>query len=579
MDYTIKIGGEAGQGIQTIGDTLARVFARSGYHVFTHQDYESRIRGGHNFFQIRVSDKPISASRENLDILLAFDRASISEHLKEIKEDGQLVYDSSILGSIEQKSNYHKINIFDIPFTKIAIENGGNKVMSNTVAIGATLGMLKMELELLNNIIKDTFKKKGEGIIQANINTAKAGYEYAIMNCLTCRFIPANTSKPKMILNTIEAIGLSAIASGCKFYSAYPMTPSTGIMNFLADKEKEYGIIVEQAEDEISAINMALGASFAGVRAMTGTADGGFALMVEGLSLSAMTETPIVICIGQRPAPATGLPTRTEQGSLLFVINSAHGEFPRIVFAPGNPEQAIYLTNKAFELSEKYQIPVFIMFDQYLADSSWTYEKIDLNKIQYIDYRIRKTELMNLKEYKRHKITETGVSPLGIPGESIHLIVTDSDEHNEEGHLVEDPETRIKMVQKRLFKKLPLIKQEIAAPLFYGNPEPDIILTGWGSTYGIIKEVVDTLSNQYKIAMLHFSEVYPLPDLNKFNYVSLLVNTKLSICIEQNATSQFARLLRAETGYEFKTKINKYDGRPFTVEKLIGEIDGRIRRF
>lgn len=579
MDYTIKIGGEAGQGIQTIGDTLARVFSRSGYHVFTHQDYESRIRGGHNFFQIRVSDKPISASRENLDILIALDKASISEHLKEVKEQGQLVYDSSILGIIDHKSNNYKINILDIPFTKLAIENGGNKIMSNTVAIGAILGMLRMDIELLNNLIKDTFKKKGYDIIQANINSAKAGYDFAVRNCLTCRFVPADTSKPKMLLNTIEAIGLGAIASGCKFYSAYPMTPSTGIMNFLADKEKEYGIIVEQAEDEISAINMALGASFAGVRSMTGTADGGFALMVEGLSLSAMTETPIVICIGQRPAPATGLPTRTEQSSLLFVINSAHGEFPRVVFAPGNPEQAIYLTNKAFELSEKYQVPVFIMFDQYLADSSWTYENINLSNIIYNDYRLRNTQLKNLKEYKRHEITETGVSPLGIPGESIHLIITDSDEHNEEGHIIEDAETRIKMVQKRLFRKLPLIKQEIEAPLFYGNTEPEIILTGWGSTYGIIKEVVDTLSTQYKIAMLHFSEVYPLPELNKFNYISILDKSKFAICIEQNATSQFAKLLRTETGYEFKIKINKYDGRPFTVERLLGELDGRIRRF
>lgn len=569
MDYTIKIGGEAGQGIQTVGDTLARVFSRSGYHTFTHQDYESRVRGGHNYFQVRVSDKPVMASKEDIDILIAFDIESISEHAKEVKEQGQIVYDSSTIGKLE---NISSINTLDIPFTKLAIEHGGDKIMANTVAVGAIIGMLKMKLDILENIIKDTFKKKGESIIQANINAARGGYDFAVKNCLTCRFIPADTSKTKMLLNTVEAIGFGAIASGCKFYAAYPMTPSTGIMNYLANKEKEYGIIVEQAEDEIAAINMAIGASFAGVRAMTGSADGGFALMIEGLSLAAMTETPIVICIGQRPAPATGLPTRTEQGSLLFVINAGHGEFPRIVFAPGNPEQALYLTNKAFDLAEKYQIPVFIMFDQYLADSEWTYENLDLNRIKYQDYRIRGETLKSLSNYKRHAFTPDGISPLGIPGDSHHLIVTDSDEHNEEGHLIEDADTRIKMVEKRLYKKLPLIKQEISAPVFYGSENPDIILTGWGSTYGIIKEAIDILSKEHKIAMLHFSEVYPLPVRDKFDYVSVLMNAKISICIEQNALSQFAKLLRTETGFEFTSKINKYDGRPFTVEQLVKKI-------
>ncbi len=577
MDYTIKIGGEAGQGIQTVGDTLARVFSRSGYHVFTHQDYESRVRGGHNFFQIRVSDMPVMASREDIDILIAFDMESISEHAKEIKEQGQIVYDSSTLGKFKLEANISQVNTLDIPFTQLAIEHGGSKIMANTVATGAILGMLKMKLDILENIIKDTFKKKGQDIIKANINAARAGYDFAIKNCLTCRFVPADTSKAKMLLNTVEAIGFGAIASGCKFYAAYPMTPSTGIMNYLADKEKEYGIIVEQAEDEIAAINMALGASFAGVRAMTGSADGGFALMIEGLSLAAMTETPIVICIGQRPAPATGLPTRTEQGSLLFVINAAHGEFPRVVFAPGNPEQALYLTNKAFDLAEKYQIPVFIMFDQYLSDAQWTYETFDLSKLKYHDYRIRGEALKNLGDYKRHAYTSTGVSPLGIPGDSRHLIITDSDEHNEEGHLIEDSETRVKMVQKRLHQKLPFIKQEISPPVLYGNENPDIVLSGWGSTYGIMKEAVDTLSKEHKLAMLHFSEIYPMPGTDNFDYISVLKNAKLSICIEQNATGQFAKLIRTETGFEFNSKINKYDGRPFTVDLLVKQINEKTK--
>jgi 2-oxoglutarate ferredoxin oxidoreductase subunit alpha len=573
MDYSIKIGGEAGQGIQTIGDTLARVFSRAGYHVFTRQDNESRIRGGHNFFQVRLSDIPVTASREKIDIIVALDKESISFHENELSEKGLIIYDSSAL-----KENHSKPHFFDIPFANLAIEHGGNKIMANTVATGAVLGMLRLSPDILTGIIESAFKKKGEDIIKSNIQSAKAGYDFALNHCAQCSFFPAPFSGPKMLIAGSEAIALGAIASGCKFYSAYPMTPSTGIMNYLADKEKEYGIVVEQAEDEIAAINMALGASFAGVRAMTGTAGGGFALMVEGLSLAGMTETPIVIGLGQRPAPATGLPTKTEQSDLLFAVHAAHGEFPRAIFAPATPEQAFYLTNKAFDIAEKYQIPVFVIFDQYLADSGWTFEGFDLSRTVFKDYRIRTGELEKLVDYKRHAFTDTGVSPLGIPGDSRHLIVTDSDEHDEAGHITEDAETRIKMVRKRLFKKLPLIREEIAQPFFYGNSHPEIVIVGWGSTFGVMKEVVDILSGSKNIALLHFTEIYPFPLPEKFDYLKILNGSKLSVCVENNATGQFACLMRAEIGYEFKTRINKYDGRPFTVEGLLGELDAHIGR-
>ncbi|MEK7851872.1 MAG: 2-oxoacid:acceptor oxidoreductase subunit alpha, partial [Deltaproteobacteria bacterium] len=364
---------------------------------------------------------------------------------------------------------------------------------------------------------------------------------------------------------------------GCKFYSAYPMTPSTGIMNYIAGKEQEYGIIVEQAEDEIAAINMALGASFAGVRAMTGTAGGGFALMVEGLSLAAMTETPVVIALGQRPAPATGLPTRTEQADLSFALYTSHGEFPRIVFAPGTPEQAFHLTNKAFDLAEKYQIPAIVIFDQYLADTQWTYEGFDLERIRYSDYRLSGEALQRLPEYKRYAFTESGVSPLAVPGDSRHLVVADSDEHDEEGHLIEDAETRVKMMDKRLFKKLPLIVSEIEPPVLYGNSSPETVVVGWGSNYGLMKEAVDMLSKEKSIAMLHFSEVYPFPSTDRFDFLGILKNAKTAICIENNATGQFARLMRAETGYEFKNRINRYDGRPFLLEELVEKIKEAIQ--
>jgi 2-oxoglutarate ferredoxin oxidoreductase subunit alpha len=310
---------------------------------------------------------------------------------------------------------------------------------------------------------------------------------------------------------------------------------------------------------------------------MTGTSGGGFALMVEGLSLAGMTETPLVIALAQRPGPATGLPTRTEQGDLQFALYSGHGEFPRVIFAPGTPEQAFYLTNRAFGISEKYQITVIIMTDQYLADSEWTFDNFDLSMIHYSDQRLRGEALHDLPKYNRHSFTETGVTPMGVPGDSTHLVVTDSDEHDEEGHIIEDAETRIRMVEKRLFKKMPHIREEIRPPELYGDESPDIVLAGWGSTYGLLREAVDVLSKDKKAAMLHFSEVYPLPETEKFDYLGVLKNAAAAICIENNATAQFARLFKTETGYDFTYTINRYDGRPFTLDGLLGELDAYVK--
>jgi 2-oxoglutarate ferredoxin oxidoreductase subunit alpha len=434
--------------------------------------------------------------------------------------------------------------------------------------------MLGMNPDTFIEVLKETLGKKSEGVINANEKAAFAGMDYARTNCLNCDFSIAAPAPKKMLMGVNEAVGLGAIASGCKFYSAYPMTPSTGIMTYIAGKAKEYGIIVEQAEDEIAAINMALGASFAGVRAMTGSSGGGFALMVEGLSLAAMTETPIVIALAQRPAPATGLPTRTEQADLLFALYSGHGEFPRVIFAPGTPEQAFYLTNRAFEISQKYQIPVFILIDQYLSDAQWTYSNLDPDRLIYNDYRLRGDAFAALPEYKRHVITESGVSPFGVPGEARHVVVTDSDEHDEDGHLTEDGETRTQMVIKRLFQKLLYIRREMTPPSLYGSEKPEIIIAGWGSTYGVMKDAVDVLSKDKKIAMLHFSEVYPFPD--EETWLETLRKARLSICVENNATGQFAGLVRVETGYVFDTIVNRYDGRPFLTEELIGELNACI---
>jgi 2-oxoglutarate ferredoxin oxidoreductase subunit alpha len=573
MDYTIKIGGAAGQGIQTIGESLSKVFSRSGYHLFSHQDYESRVRGGHNFFQIRFSDQRVYCSRAPVDILVALDSETIPRHGEELSEIGNAVYDGASL-----EKHYDDPRFVNVPFKDIAVEQGGDAIMANTVATGAVLGMLGMDIGVLTDVLKDTLGAKHADLLNGNEKAAKAEHEFASMGCPRCSFsLPVN-GEGNMVIEGNQAIGLAAVASGCKFYAAYPMTPSTGILNFMAGHASDHGLVVEQAEDEISAINMALGASFAGVRAMTGTSGGGFALMVEGLSLAGMTETPVVMVLAQRPGPATGLPTRTEQADLLYALFAAHGEFPRVVFAPGNPEQAFRLINKAFDLTEKYQVPAIILTDQLFADSQWSLDGVHLDMFKYTDYRVRGDDFKALSEYRRHSLTGSGVSPLAVPGDAEHLVVTDSDEHDEDGHIIEDAETRGKMVEKRYVKKMPSIRQEIEPPLIYGGEMPEIVLVGWGSNYGVMREAVDSLSSRAKMGMVHFSELYPFPPTDESDFMKVIRDAKLAICVENNVSGRFAWLTRAETGFEFKAQINKYDGRPFLLEELVEEIDGHIRR-
>lgn len=572
MDYTLVVGGEAGQGIQTIGGTLAKVFSRAGYHVFTYQDYESRVRGGHNFYAIRISQEPVMSPRQGIDVLIALDRESMERHSGELNAGGAVILDADTL-----QAGYEGEAFLDIPLERIAVEEGGNKVMSNAVAIGAALGALGLPEKPLPGALEWALHGKGRDVVEGNVRAAEAGYRHGAKACAKCGFKLGKPGKAKMLIAGNDAVGLGALASGCRFYAAYPMTPSTGIMNYLAARSGDYGIVVEQAEDEIAAINMVLGASYAGVRSMTGTSGGGFSLMVEGLSLAAMTETPVVIVLAQRPGPATGFPTRTEQGELLFALHAAHGEFPRVVFAPGDPRQAFLLTCKAFDLAERYQIPCIIMTDQHLADSEWTYDEFDPDCVPYAEHRLRGDNLREASGYKRFAFTPSGVSPLAVPGASRHLVVADSDEHDEEGHIVEDALTRTRMVEKRLILKSPALRDAVAPPLRYGSENPEVVIAGWGSTYGCMRETVDRLSPDMKIAMLHFSEICPFPDAGRYGFMKALENARFTVCVENNAGGQFRRLVRAETGFEFGAGLNRYDGRPFTVDDVQGGLHDLIR--
>lgn len=551
-DLSIVLCGEAGQGIQTVEKFLTRALKFDGFNVFATKEYMSRVRGGFNSTEIRVSSKNVRAFVDRIDILVTLKKGAI-QHLKQrVKED------TIILGEASNVDDGYEF--IEIPFTKIATEIG-DKIFSNTIAVGALSAIVGASFETLQRYIEEFFLKKGKEIVDKNVEAAKKGFEIGealVKNGKIKIDIKKDPrAKDDLILDGASAIGLGAIAGGCNFISSYPMTPSTGVLTFLAEHAKEFGIVAEQAEDEISAVNMAIGAWYAGARAMVTTAGGGFALMVEGVSLAGMIESPLVINLGQRPAPATGLPTRTEQGDLLFALHSGHGEFPKILLAPGTLEDAFYLTQKAFYFADKFQVPVIILSDQYLVDSYYNVKGLELPKAQP-----QKFVIETAKDYKRYTFVESGISPRGIPGGE-GLVDVDSDEHDESGHITEDLDLRTRMVEKRL-KKFNAINSEIIPPEFFGSQNYETLVVGWGSTYPIIKEAIENL-NDKRMAFLHFKQVYPIhSDAKKY-----LQSAKRKIIVENNATSQFGQLIKLETGMDFDAKILKYNGMPFSVEELV----------
>lgn len=563
LDWTLKVGGQAGQGMQAIGAVIGHAFVRSGLHIFVIQDFESRIRGGHNFLQMRVSDRPVNAVRGAVDVLVALDAETVNAHLGELRSNGIVVWDPEMVKNVDAGERG-----FPVPLTKLTTESGGTKVMVNTAAVGAVLGMTRFPVDKLTEFIELEFAHKGSEVVATNLKVARAGHEYAIKNCKICHDeIAPLAVERRMVVTGHQALSLGAIAANVRYMSAYPMSPSTSIIELLARQAERFGIVVEQAEDEIAAINSAVGASFAGARAMTATSGGGLCLMVEGIGLAGMTETPVVIVDAQRPGPSTGLPTRTEQADLLFLIHASHGEFPRAVIAPGNAEQAFACMARAFNLAEKYQTPVFVMTDQYLADSMWTIPGLAPSQIS-----IDRGELLGgdaPADYRRYADTESGVSPRAVPGAGPALVVADSDEHTDEGHITESAAVRTVMMDKRM-RKLEHMRREMNPPELYGPKTADVTLLSWGSTWGVAREAVDILNGEKfgTANMYHFTDMWPFPAdaLGKLPKKARLVS------VENNATGQFARLLRMETGITVPYSVLRYDGRPLLADDVASTI-------
>ena len=554
-DVSIVLCGEAGQGIQTVEHILTQTLKLSGYHVFSTEEYMSRIRGGSNSTLVRVSSKRVSAPVSRIDLLVPFSPGAVRHIQKRISPETIILGEKKVYGK-----EYQGENAIDVPLSEIAQEIG-SPIYSNTVAVALLAGLLQVDREVFDQYLRHHFAGKEETIIQKNLEAARRGYgmsdEFLRNGKIQINLAKHNETKDEILIDGVEALAMGAVAGGCNFLSFYPMSPSTAVAVLLAEHSGEFGIIVEQAEDEISAMNMGIGAWYTGARGLASTSGGGFALMVEGLSLAGMLESPIVVHIGQRPGPATGLPTRTEQGDLLFSLYSGHGEFPRIILAPGTIEDCFNLAQKAFDLADQYQVPVFILTDQYLLESHYNIPSLDPARIP-----LQKHFIETKQGYQRYQLTETGLSLRGIPGFGEGLVVLDSDEHDEEGHITEDLDLRTQMVNKRL-KKSDLLMKDAVAPEIIGPKNYETLIIGWGSTYHIIRETLGRLGRK-DTSLLHFKQVYPLHP----NTVDYLRKAKKKVIVENNGTGQFGQLIRMQTGFDMDHKILKYNGLPFSLEEL-----------
>lgn len=547
----LLLGGAAGDGIETMSALLEQFLKSSGTHFFVLRDFMSRVRGGHNFSQIRFGNKVVSCHRDELDGIFAVDLTTFDEHINDLKADGFILCD--------EKLKLDDSRVISLPLKQIAKDLGNPKVF-NSVALGALLKLYNYPIGNLNSILVNNMRSD---LVEINYKAIKKGYDLVDAQ----RNFEAAQLNDYMVVNGNVAIGLGALAAGIGFYSAYPMSPSTTILNFFSQQSEAMKICVEQAEDEIAAINMALGASYAGSPAMTGTSGGGFSLMVEALGLAGIAEIPIVIANVQRPGPATGLPTRTEQSDLKFAISASQGEFPRMVIAMRDHQDCFYQTARAFGLAQKYQIPVILLSDQYLGDGTSTTKVFDPDRI----YSFTKDALNSSdeKNYKRYQLTENGISPLRYPGQSKALVRIDSDEHDENGQITESSLVRNQMVEKRA-AKLEALKEELLEPEFYGDEKCDHLLIGFGSTKSAIKEALDLLnSDGQHCGALFFSDVYPLPTQNLLKYCGRAKNL---INVEQNATGQLAALIRETTSITFDDSILKYDGRQLSVDDILKEV-------
>ena len=574
--FAISIGGAAGQGVATPGNIFARILVRRGLHLNAYNAYQSLIRGGHTLLTIRTGVDPVTSFGDKIDLLIPLNQDTMDRHLKLMGPGTAVIYNGD---SIQPKDAADGVQLCPLPVKELT-SNGRNKLAQNTLALGAALNMIGVGFGPLAEVLTAQFKRKGDAVVKENVDVARAGYDHASDNFKPFEEPLPMTENPKAMLTGNMALAMGGVAAGVKFYCAYPMSPATGVLHWMAPHARAANIIVRQVEDEIGVINMAIGAAHTGVRAMCATSGGGFSLMTEGLGMSAMIETPVVVIDVQRGGPSTGIPTKTEQGDLWQMLGAGHGDYPRVIAAPTTVLDCFKLVPEIFNLTDRFQCPGIILGDLLLSEGTGSVEPANLD----FDVEIDRGELITSSNgsngYKRYAITESGVSPRAVPGVPHHTHIAATDEHDEDGTLISDeftdPTKRRNMMEKRQ-RKMEGIEAAVQPPKLTGKPGADVTLVGWGSTEGVIQEAVELLKEEGISA--NQLQIRWLVPLHGDAIVEILGSEKHPIIVENNYSGQFARYLRSETSYVPDGHIRKNDGEPFMphhiVESVVEQLAGK----
>src|SRR5229473_2506223 len=580
--FAIAIGGAAGQGVATPGDIFAKIFSRRGLHLNAYNAYQSIIRGGHTLLTIRTAPERVSNMGDRIDLLIPLNQDTMNRHLGLLTAGAACIYNSD---TIKPGAAGGGVQLCPLPVSKLA-DITRNKIAQNTLAIGAGLSMMGIGFQALENVLIEQFRKKGEAVVAENVGVARAGYDYSTAKFKSLPNPLPMTENRYAILSGNIAMAMGGAAGGVKFYCAYPMSPSTGVLHWMAAHARKANIMVRQVEDEIGVVNMAIGASHAGVRSMCATSGGGFALMSEGLGLSAMMETPVVVIDCQRAGPSTGVPTKTEQGDLWQVLGAAFGDYPRVLAAPLDIGDCFKIIPEIFNIADRFQCPGIVLCDLLLSEGRLSVDPKDLDFVPVID----RGELITTASsgpngdgvYKRYKITESGVSPRAVPGVPGYTHTAASDEHDEDGVLISDeftnPTKRRAMMEKRM-RKVAGIEAAVAPPELWGPRDADITLIGWGSTKGVIEEACEILTEQGISA--NQLQIRWLVPLHGDAILDILRGSRHTIIVENNYSGQFARYLRSETSLVPDGCIRKYDGEPFMphhiVEAVREQLNGKSK--
>ena len=558
-DLAMGIGGEAGQGIATPGDILARIFVRRGLHLYTYNAYQSIIRGGHIFLTVRVSDQELHSHGDKLDLLLCLNQDTMTRHLNLMGPGSRVIYngDNITPGAVNDGVHMCPLPVGDLSESR-------NRLVQNTIAVGAIMSLLGVDFDVLEESLSLRFQRQGQNVIDENVRVARAGFEYASENFVPFYDQLPDGGKPLAVWAGNDALAMGGAAAGVKFYCAYPMSPSSGVLHWMAQNARNLGIMVRQVEDEIGVANMAIGAAHAGCRTMCGTSGGGFALMTEAVGAAGMMEIPVVFIDVQRAGPSTGVPTKTEQGDLWQVLGASQGDFERFIVAPLDALDCFNTMPELFNLVDQAQCPAIVLSDLLIGEGRFSVDPDDIDMHPAIDRGQLITEPAPSNGYLRYENTDSGVSPRALPGVPGYVHIVATDEHDENSVLISDeftnPLKRRMMVEKRARKFQDIVK-DIAPPELEGPEDAEVTLLGWGSTQGVIREARQLLADRGVSAnQLAIKWIVPF---HVEAVTEIVTKARRVIVVENNYSGQFYRYMRSETGLSVDGHIRKYDGEPF----------------